>query len=192
MSKKLSLTNTKIRVHSPQESEEIQKLAFKLGWEWEDSPNEVCYTDKSFLYFHYGATIQYGNSGIIFKNQEFHEITLSELRSMAGEGEKEEEIEFFNINTGKRKEPIILNRVHFPESDELTSLRMENEALKKERDELRSALKEMRHQVLVLLSGLDGHTDAYREEYGKSYPESPFITTAKEFIKQFDSKSLLK
>lgn len=141
------------------------------------------------------------------------EITLEQLRELAGEVKEPQTDELWRVETkrhplgetGDYENVVTLfygkEKIHFPEDtevdiveeiaeglNEVSKLKSENESLKKERDELKSALKEMRKQVLVLIAGLDGQTDADREEYGESYPEMPFITTAKEFIKQFDSK----
>lgn len=72
------LSNTKIRVNSPEESKLIQEKAFQLGWKW-TAPNKLDYLDKPFLYFSGSKWIYYGEICSIFKSDSRKEITLKDL-----------------------------------------------------------------------------------------------------------------
>lgn len=75
------LSNTFIRVNSPEESEKIQNRAFYLGWKWPGSCQKATQKSREILTFASDGLIRYGyTSGV--KNlidRDFKEITMEDL-----------------------------------------------------------------------------------------------------------------
>lgn len=78
------LSDTKIKVNSPEESERVQKRAFELGWKWFNKKFKVSNTEDKYLYF-FDKIIRCGAIETDFKTHTNREITLKDLF------EKEEE-----------------------------------------------------------------------------------------------------
>lgn len=78
MFKTIDLSNTKIRVNSPELSKLVQEKAFELGWSWLGG-KKVNYTEEPYLYFWNYKSIGYGNSEKYFYSDFKREIFPSDL-----------------------------------------------------------------------------------------------------------------
>lgn len=76
------LSNTKIKINSPEESEIVQKFAFSIGYSWECDSKYVKNKHREYLYFYHGYTkmITSSNSDSIFKDHPHKEITFKEIQ----------------------------------------------------------------------------------------------------------------
>lgn len=71
------LSNTKIKVDTPELSRLIQEKAFELGWEWNSGKNIIS-LDSKYLFF-YNKFITFSNLDVTFQQSDFKEIFPSDL-----------------------------------------------------------------------------------------------------------------
>jgi hypothetical protein len=86
------LSNTYIKVNSPEESEAVQKKAFELGWDWGNSYGKtISQTDKGGLGFGKGKWICWIVGGVAPSGRAagFKEITLADLLGEKTQSEEE-------------------------------------------------------------------------------------------------------
>ena len=74
----IDLTNTKIRINSPEESKLFQEFAFKQGAKWPGG-NEVSYTSKPYLFLDRFLNFAYADLESTFDAENNKEITLEDL-----------------------------------------------------------------------------------------------------------------
>lgn len=74
----IDLTNTKIRINSPEESKLFQEFAFNQGAKW-STGDEFSYTTKPFLYLDRFLNFSYSDTESTFDGIANKEITLEEL-----------------------------------------------------------------------------------------------------------------
>jgi hypothetical protein len=104
--KTFDLSNTKIRVDTPELSKLVQEKAFKLGLYWGNKEKKVDYQIYKFLYFSKYKTITYGDDSTYFQNHFYKEIFPSDL----GINIVNKEIRSI-VNIGKNEYPVTSNEV---------------------------------------------------------------------------------
>jgi hypothetical protein len=104
--KTFDLSNTKIRVDTPELSKLVQEKAFKLGLYWGNKEKKVDYQTYKFLYFSKYKTITYGDDSTYFQNHLYKEIFPSDL----GINIVNKEIRSI-VNVGKNEYPVTSNEV---------------------------------------------------------------------------------
>lgn len=65
----------KIKFCTPEQSEELQKIAIELGWGWggyRGEIKEVRYIDAWFLYFYHWGMMQYGDTSSVFEKEDMY------------------------------------------------------------------------------------------------------------------------
>lgn len=80
------LSERKVRV-TPDESEQVQKKLFGLGFRWDDgyrrdSSMKVRYKDKPYIFIRKDVAIWYGNYEKFFSRMPYEEITVDEIMAM--------------------------------------------------------------------------------------------------------------
>ncbi len=77
-------TNFKIRIHNKEESSEIQRVLFKLGYDWANKVKDVLYMIKSGLFFYIkNCEITYTADLGYFEKHRNKEVTFAKLKSKA-------------------------------------------------------------------------------------------------------------
>lgn len=75
------LSERKVRV-TPDESEQVQKKLFGLGFRWEDGGRDIRYRKMPYLFILNNGNIWYAESEKHFSKIPYEEITVDEIMAM--------------------------------------------------------------------------------------------------------------